>query len=313
MERLKLFINGKWIDSKAQKFMDIYNPSIGSVIAQTPCCTKDEVNEAITVAKNAFKSWSETPVIKRVQVLYKLRQLLEENLDELTRMVATENGKSLDDARGDVLKAKEATEVACGMPNLLMGESLMNASSGYDTTLVREPVGVFAGIVPFNFPAMIPMGWMAPLCIAAGNTIVIKAASMTPMTCMRIASLYQQAGLPDGVINIITCSRNEADLLMEHPDVAGISFVGSTSVGLHIYEKAAKNGKRVQALCEVKNHALVLEDAQIERTARGIINSAFGCAGARCMALPVVVAQESIADKLASTLVKLSSWDGMCD
>src|SRR5699024_8956208 len=157
---------------------------------------------------------------------------------------------------------------------------------------------------PFNFPAMIPMGWMAPLCLAAGNTMVIKAASMTPMTCMAIAKLYQEAGVPDGVINIVTCSRHEADLFLTHPDVNGVSFVGSTAVGLHVYSKAAAHGKRVQALCEAKNHALVLEDAPINRTAAGIINAAFGCAGERCMALPVIVVQESIADKLVEAIVE---------
>jgi malonate-semialdehyde dehydrogenase (acetylating)/methylmalonate-semialdehyde dehydrogenase len=186
----------------------------------------------------------------------------------------------------------------------MMGESLMDASSGFDTVLYREPLGVFAGIVPFNFPAMIPMGWMTPLCIACGNTIVIKAASFTPQSCLRIAELYKEAGLPDGVINIVTCSRNEAELFLSHPDIKGVSFVGSTSVGLHIYETAAKNGKRVQALCEAKNHALVLEDAPIERTAAGIINSAFGCAGERCMALPAVAVQESIADKLVAAIAE---------
>ena len=165
-------------------------------------------------------------------------------------------------------------------------------------------VGVFAGIVPFNFPGMIPMGWMTPLCIAAGNTIVLKLASMTPMTAMRLAELLQEAGLPDGVVNLVTCSRNEAELLLTHPDIKGVTFVGSTSVGLHIYSTAAAHGKRVQALCEAKNHALVLDDAALERSARGIINSAFGCAGERCMALPVVVAQEGIADKLVSLLVQ---------
>ena len=155
----------------------------------------------------------------------------------------------------------------------MLGESLMDTSTGYDTVLYREPVGVFAGIAPFNFPGMIPMGWMAPLCIACGNTMVIKAASMTPMTSMRCAELWQEAGLPDGVLNLVTCSRNEAELFLTHPDVRGVSFVGSTSVGLHIYSTAAAHGKRVQALCEAKNHGLVLEDAPLERTARGIINS----------------------------------------
>ncbi len=307
MKQLKLFIDGKWIDSESTKTMDVYDPSVGSVIAKTPCCTASEVEKAVASAKAAFPGWSATPVLKRVQILYKVRQLIEENLEELTLLVARENGKSYDDAMGDVLKAKEGTEIACGAPSLMMGESLMNASPGYDTVLYRQSVGVFAGIIPFNFPAMIPMGWMTPMCIACGNTVVIKAASMTPMTCMRIAELYQQAGLPDGVLNIITCSRKEADLLLEHLDVCGVSFVGSTKIGLHIYERAASHGKRVQALCEAKNHALVLEDAPIERTARGIINSAFGCAGERCMALPVVVAHETIADDLAAKLVELSS------
>lgn len=304
MKTLQYFAGGKWITSQTEKYMDVYNPSTGEVIAKAPCCTQDEVEAAIHAAKKAFPQWSSTPVLKRVQVLYRLRELLVEHLDELTELCATENGKAWGDAQGDVLKAKEGTEQAINAPNLMMGETLMDASSGVDTSLYREPLGVFAGIVPFNFPAMIPMGWMAPMCIATGNTIVIKAASPTPMTCMRIAELYQEAGLPDGVLNIVTCSRKEAELFLSHPDIKGISFVGSTSVGLHIYTEAAANGKRVQALCEAKNHALVLEDSPIERTAAGIINAAFGCAGERCMALPTVVVQESIADKLVESIVK---------
>jgi malonate-semialdehyde dehydrogenase (acetylating)/methylmalonate-semialdehyde dehydrogenase len=303
-KKLKLFINGRFVESKTDKYNDVYNPSAGEVIAKVPCCTKEEVEQAITAAKVAFPSWSGTPVIKRVQVLYKLRDLLIEHMDELTRLVAFENGKAWEEAAGDVLKAKEGTEQAIAAPSLLMGEGLMDASTGFDTVLYREPLGVFAGIVPFNFPAMIPMGWMTPMCIACGNTIVIKAASFTPQSCLRIAELYKEAGLPDGVVNIVTCSRNEAEIFLSYPDIKGISFVGSTSVGLHIYETAAKNGKRVQALCEAKNHALVLEDAPIERTAAGIINSAFGCAGERCMALPVVAVQESIADKLVAAITE---------
>jgi malonate-semialdehyde dehydrogenase (acetylating)/methylmalonate-semialdehyde dehydrogenase len=301
---LKPFINGRFVESKTQKYTDAYNPSIGEVIAKVPCCTKEEVEQAVAAAKAAFPAWSGTPVVKRVQILYKLRDLLIEHIDELTYLVAFENGKAWEEAAGDVLKAKEGTEQAIAAPSLLMGESLMDASTGFDTVLYREPLGVFAGIVPFNFPAMIPMGWMTPMCIACGNTIVIKAASFTPQSCLRIAELYKEAGLPDGVINIVTCSRNEAELFLSHPEIKGVSFVGSTSVGLHIYETAAKNGKRVQALCEAKNHALVLEDAPIERTAAGIINSAFGCAGERCMALPAVVVQEGIADKLVVALVE---------
>ncbi len=304
IKKLKLFINGQWIESKTEKYMKVYNPSTGEVLAETPCATKDEVAQAIAAAKAAFPAWSSTPVMKRVEVLYKLRSLLMENMESLTEMLATENGKAWNDAMGDVLKAKEGTEAACSAPALMLGEALMDASSDVDTTLYREPIGVFAGIVPFNFPAMIPMGWMAPMCIATGNTIVLKLASMTPMTAMRIAELYKEAGLPDGVLNIVTCSRNEAELLLTEKDVKGVSFVGSTEIGLHIYSTAAKHGKRVQALCEAKNHALVLDDAPISRTAAGIINAAFGCAGERCMALPVVVACESIADELVASIVE---------
>ena len=304
--KLRPYINGEYVESKTEKYLDAYDPSTGEVVAKVPCCTKEEVEMAIAAAKAAFPGWSATPVIKRVQILYKVRDLIIEHMDELTELVARENGKSWADAKGDVLKAKEGTEQAISAPSLMMGESLMDASAGYDTVLYREPLGVFAGIVPFNFPAMIPMGWMTPMYIACGNTIVLKAASFTPRTALRIAELYKEAGLPDGVINIVTCSRNEAEMFMSHPDIKGITFVGSTSVGLHIYAQAAANGKRVQALCEAKNHALVLNDAAIDRTAAGIINSAFGCAGERCMALPVVVAQEEIADELVAKIAALA-------
>jgi len=306
VKKLKFFADGKWQESKTNKYMDIYDPSTGEVLAQTPCCTEDEVNFAIQSAAKAFPSWSNTPAVKRAQVLYKFRELLEKHLDELTEILCREHGKVWNEGKGDVLKAKEATEFACGIPSLLMGESQMNISSGFDSVLYKEPLGVCAGIAPFNFPAMIPMGWMMPLCIAAGNTLVLKAASMTPMTSLRCVELLKEAGLPDGVVNIVTCSRNEAELFLKHPDVKGVTFVGSTSVGKHIYTTAATHGKRVQALCEAKNHALVLEDAPLERTARGIINAAFGCAGERCMALPVIVVQESIAEQLVELLVKFT-------
>lgn len=306
IKTLKYFAGGQWLESKSDAHMDNFDPSTGKVVAQAPCLTADEVSDVVDQAAKAYESWSQTPVMKRAQVMFKVKALIEEHLDELTHLVCTENGKVWDEAQGDVLKAKEAVELACGAPSLMMGESLMDTASGYDTVLYREPVGVFAGIAPFNFPAMIPMGWMAPLCIALGNTIVIKASSTTPRTALRIAELYQEAGLPEGVLNIITCSRHEAEILLKHPKVRGITFVGSTQVGKHIYSQAAAHGKRVQALCEAKNHALVLEDAPIERTARGIINAYLGCAGERCMALPVVVAQESIADELVEALTEFS-------
>jgi len=205
---------------------------------------------------------------------------------------------------GDVLKVNEVVEFACGVPHLMKGESLMNASSGYDTVLYRHPIGVFAGIAPWNFPAMIPHGWMAPLCIATGNTMVLKAASFVPQSSMRLMELWQEAGLPDGVLNVITTGREQAEILLKHPAVKGITFVGSTKVGKHIYATAAAHGKRVQALTEAKNHALVLRDAKLERTARGIINAYCGCAGARCMACPVIVVENCIADELIGYLKK---------
>lgn len=307
VKTLPLFIDGKQVVSKTQKFSDAYDPSTGEVIAKVPCCVAEEVHAAVAAAKKAFPAWSATPVQKRTQILYKVRDLLIEHMDELTHLVALENGKAWAEAQGDVLKAKEGTEQAISAPSLIMGESLMDASTGYDTVLYREPIGVCAGIVPFNFPAMIPMGWMTPICVACGNTIVLKAATFTPQSALRIAELYKEAGLPDGVINVITCSRAEAEILLTHQDIKAITFVGSTSVGKHIYSTAAATGKRVQALCEAKNHALVLDDAPIERTAAGIINAAYGCAGERCMALPVVVVQERIADALVEKLKEVSS------
>jgi malonate-semialdehyde dehydrogenase (acetylating)/methylmalonate-semialdehyde dehydrogenase len=241
-------------------------------------------------------------VSKRVQVLFKMKRLVDENLNELTHLLAMEQGKKWDEAMGDILKVNEVVEFACGAPHLMKGESLMNCSTGYDTVLYHHPIGVFAGIAPWNFPAMIPHGWMTPICIATGNCIVLKAASYVPQSSMRMMELWKEAGLPDGVINLVTTSRNEAEILLEHPDVKGISFVGSTKVGLHIYKTASANGKRVQALCEAKNHALVLKDCKIKRAAMGIMNAFCGCAGARCMSLPTIVVENSIADELVGYL-----------
>ena len=306
-EKLKYFCNGQYVESKTDVYYDLHNPSTGEVTGYAPCCTADEVNEAIAAAKAAYPAWSATPAIKRSQVLFRVRELIMEHMEELTRRVAEENGKVGAEAEGDVLKAKEGTALAIQVPSLMMGESLMDASKGFDTVLYRESMGVFAGIVPVNFPAMIPFGWMVPVCVATGNTMVLKAASLTPRTALRIAELYKEAGLPDGVVNVVTCSRKEIDVILEHPDVKGITFVGSTPVGKLIYQKAAANGKRVQALCQAKNHALVMSDAPIERTVAGIINSAYGCAGQRCMALSCCVVEEAIADEFVAELKKQAS------
>ena len=304
MEKLKYFVNGEFKDSKTDIWYDLHNPSTGEITGQAPCCTNDEVLEAIEAAKAAYPAWRATPARKRSQILFKIRELLLKYNDELTMIVCEENGKAWDEAVGDVGKAIEGTELAIQAPSLMMGESIMDASSGFDTVKYREPMGVFAGIVPVNFPAMIPFGWMAPVCVACGNTMVLKAASLTPRTAMRIAEIYKEAGIPDGVINIVTCSRNEVNTILDHPDVQGITFVGSTPVGLKVYERAAASGKRVQALCQAKNHALIMEDCALERTVAGVINSAYGCAGQRCMALSVCVVQESIADKFVAELKK---------
>jgi malonate-semialdehyde dehydrogenase (acetylating) / methylmalonate-semialdehyde dehydrogenase len=306
-KRLRYCVNNEWRESKTAKpYMPVTDSSTGAVIAEAPCCTVDEVNSAVTAAKAAFPGWSTTPVQNRTAVMFRFRMLLDAHLEELARSVSTELGKNVEEARGDIIKAMEVVEMACGAPILMQGDSLMNVSTGHDTVMYRESVGVFAGIVPFNFPAMIPFGWMIPLCITLGNTFILKSSSLTPMTSMRVLELLIEAGLPKGVVNLVTCSRVEAELLLKHPDIRGISYVGSTDVGLHIYSTAAAHGKRVQALCEAKNHGLVLRDAALERAALGIINSTFGCAGMRCMALPALCVEEACADEFLFHLVKFA-------
>ena len=306
VKKLRYYASG-WKESSTAKFMDCYDPSTGEVIARAPQCTPAEVEEAIAAAVAAFPAWADTPPSQRVQVLFRMKALLDKNLDELTTLLATEHGKVLDEAMGDVVKVTEMVEFACGIPHLMKGPALMNATAGYDSMQYMEPLGVFAGIVPWNFPAMLPMGWIAPFSVATGNTLVLKLASFVPQSAIRIMELWVEAGLPKGVINLLTCSRNEAEILLRHPDIKGVSFIGSMAVARHIYATAAANGKRVQALSEAKNHALVLRDAALERTARGILNSSCGCAGERCMALPVVVVEDAIADKLVELLAKFMS------
>jgi malonate-semialdehyde dehydrogenase (acetylating) / methylmalonate-semialdehyde dehydrogenase len=305
--KLKYHAGGQWVESNSGKYMPCYNPSTGAVIAYAPQCTPDEVEKTIQAAVRAFPEWSNTPVSRRVQVLFRLKALLDAHLEELTYLLAKEMGKKWDEAMGDVLKVTEVVEYACGAPHMMKGDSLMNVSAGYDTVRYNHPIGVLAGIAPWNFPAMIPQGWMAPICIATGNCMVLKAASFVPQSAMRITELWEEAGLPPGVLNVITAGRNEAEIFLRHPDIKGVSFVGSTSVGLHIYATAAAHGKRVQALTEAKNHALVLRDCKLERTAQGIINAFCGCAGERCMALPVVVVENAIADDLVALLKRYGS------
>lgn len=305
VERKKYCVYGEWRESKTDTYLPVTDSSTGEVIAEVPRCTKEEVDEAITSAQEAFESWSKLSLSRRTQMMFKWRGVLVNHLEELTLLCAKELGKNLNEAEGDILKAIEPTEFACSLPLAIQGSTAMQVTSGFDCSTYRMPLGVVAGIVPFNFPAMIPWGWMIPLAIAAGNTVVLKAASPTPLTSMRILELfYEEAGFPKGVVNLVTCSHHEADVLLTDPRIKAVTFVGTTRVGKEIYSKAAANGKRVQAQCEAKNHALVLEDADLESSVNAIINSSFGCAGMRCMALPVICVQESIADNFVTLLKK---------
>ncbi|MHB1004824.1 MAG: CoA-acylating methylmalonate-semialdehyde dehydrogenase [Chloroflexota bacterium] len=306
VQRLKYCAGGEWRDSQTTRYMPVTDSSTGKVIAEAPACTAAEVAEAIDAAAAAFPNWSAKPIAVRAQVMYRWKPILEAHMEELATLTAMELGKNLDEARGEIVKIVEAIEVAVAAPMLMQGDSLMNVSTDHDTVSYREPLGVFAGIVPFNFPAMIPFGWVAPLCITTGNTLVLKLASAVPLTGIRLLQLLQEAGLPPGVVNVITAGRHEAELLLKHPAVKGVSFVGSTSIGKHIFSVASENGKRVQAQTEAKNHGIVLKDASLERAARGIINSSFGCAGMRCMALPVVCVENRVADEFIAYLVKFA-------
>jgi malonate-semialdehyde dehydrogenase (acetylating)/methylmalonate-semialdehyde dehydrogenase len=306
IERLKYCAGGEWKESKTGKYMPVTDSSTGKVFAEAPACTADEVTEAIEAAAAAFPNWSAKPIAVRTQVMYHWKPLLEAHMEELAFLTSRELGKNLDEARGEVVKIVEAIEVAVAAPMLMQGDSLMNVSTDHDTVSFREPLGVFAGIVPFNFPAMIPFGWLVPLAITTGNTIVLKLASQVPTTGIRLMELLQEAGLPPGVVNVVTCNRNEAEILLRHPAVKGVSFVGSTFIGKHIFSVASEHGKRVQAQTEAKNHALVLKDASLERAARGIINSTFGCAGMRCMALPVIAVDNAVADEFLHYLVRFA-------
>ena len=273
VEKKKYCVYGEWRESKTTKWMDVTDSSTGEVIAQVPNCTQEEVLEAIDSAAAAFPSWSMESLSKRTQMLFKWRNILVAHEEELTYLCAKELGKTLNEARGDVLKAIEPTELACAAPFLTQGNASLQVTNGFDTASYRVPLGVVAGIVPFNFPAMIPWGWMVPLAIATGNTVVLKAASQTPLTAMRIMELfYEEGNFPKGVVNLVTCSRNESEVLLTDPRVKAVTFVGTTEVGKHIYSLAAANGKRVQAQCEAKNHALVLEDCDLESTVNAISN-----------------------------------------
>ena len=275
----------------------VYNPATGEASAEVPFATITDVDRAVAAAVAAFDGWSRTGLNKRATILFAFREHVRQNAEELARLIVREHGKVLADARGEVQRGLEVVEFACGIPQLLKGEFSENVSSGVDSYSLRQPLGAVAGITPFNFPVMVPM-WMFPIAIAAGNTFVLKPSERDPSPALRLAELWQEAGLPKGVFNVVHGDRVAVDRLLEHPDVAAVSFVGSTPVAKHIYETGTRHGKRVQALGGAKNHMVVLPDADLELAADSAVNAAFGSAGQRCMAISVLVAVGDAADRL---------------
>lgn len=302
-QKLKNFVGGKWIYSNTEKYQDVPNPATEKMLAQVPISTLEDLNDAVDSAKEAFKTWSKTPVPKRARILFKYQQLLVENHEELAKLVTLENGKAYKEAYGEVLRGIECVEFATGAPSLMMGDSLSTIASDIDSEMFRYPVGVVGGITPFNFPMMVPC-WMFPLAIACGNTFVMKPSERTPILANRLAELLTEAGLPNGVFNIVHGAHDVVNGLLEHVDVKAISFVGSQPVAKYVYETAASHGKRVQALSGAKNHTIVMPDAELDKTVEQIISAAYGSAGERCMACSVVVAVGDIGDRLVEKLTK---------
>ncbi|HTQ56261.1 MAG TPA: CoA-acylating methylmalonate-semialdehyde dehydrogenase [Bryobacteraceae bacterium] len=304
LHTVKFYTNGQWEETPGRPLHPVTNPATGQAIAQVPYATADDVDRAARAAHAAFLKWREVPVVERVQVFYRYKDLLEKHAAEIARILSTENGKTREDAAGSVRRAIQMVEVACGMPSLMMGHSLENVSKGIDCQTIRQPLGVCAGITPFNFPAMVPM-WMFPFAIACGNAFILKPSEKVPLTPTRTAELLHDAGLPAGVYNLLHGARETVDALLAHPLVRAISFVGSSPVAQYVYQTAAAHGKRVQALGGAKNHLVVMPDADIPRSVDAIMGSAFGAAGERCLAGSVLVAVGESQPLLAALLDKV--------
>lgn len=302
-QKVKNFIGGKWVESKTDRTEPVYNPATGEIIAQVPISTKEELDEAVKVAAETFKTWKEEPVPKRARILFKYQQLLVEHWEELAKLITVENGKNYTEAHGEVLRGIECVEFAAGAPTLMMGEQLPSISQGLDSGVYRYPIGVIGGITPFNFPMMVPT-WMFPMALVTGNTFVLKPSERTPLLANRLAELVVEAGLPEGVLNIVHGAHDVVNGLLDHEDVAAISFVGSQPVAEYVYKRGTANLKRVQALAGAKNHSIVLKDANLDHSSTQILNAAFGSAGERCMACSVVAVEESIADEFIDQLVQ---------
>ncbi|WP_435241757.1 CoA-acylating methylmalonate-semialdehyde dehydrogenase [Streptomyces cucumeris] len=313
MKTVNHWIGGKAVEGATGRFGPVYNPATGAQDTQVALASVDEVDAAVATAKDAFRSWGTTSLAKRTAILFKLRELVVAHRDELAELITAQHGKVHSDALGEVARGLEIVELACSIAEKLKGELSTQVSSGVDVSSIRQPLGVVAGITPFNFPAMVPM-WMFPVAIACGNTFVLKPSEKDPSAALRLAELAAEAGLPDGVLNVVHGDKVAVDRLLEHPDVAAVSFVGSTPIAQYIQSKAVEHGKRVQALGGAKNHMLVLPDADLDFAADNAINAAYGSAGERCMAVSVVVAVGDTGDelvkKIADRAVKLRIGPG---
>ena len=285
---VKLLINGEFVESQTDQWRDVINPATQEVLARVPFATQDEINAAVASAKDAFKTWRKTPIGARARIFLKYQQLIRENIKELAAILTAEQGKTLADAEGDVFRGLEVVEHASAVGNLQLGEMANNVAGGADTYTLLQPLGVCAGITPFNFPAMIPL-WMFPMAIATGNTFVLKPSEQDPMVTMRLVELALEAGIPPGVLNVIHGGVDAVNAVCDHPDIKAVSFVGSTHVGTQVYNRASQNGKRVQCMMGAKNHAIVMPDANKEQTLNNLVGAAFGAAGQRCMAVPVII------------------------
>lgn len=284
----KLFLDGKFVESKATKWIDVHNPATNEVVTRVPESTGEEMRAAVISSQKAFKTWSRTTVMKRQECMFKLQSLIKENMDKLAASITLEQGKTLEDARGDVLRGLQVVEHCCSITSLILGDSLMNISADMDTISYRYPLGVTAGVTPFNFPAMIPL-WMFPVSLVCGNTMVVKPSERDPGATMMLMALCNEAGIPPGVVNVIHGAKDAVNFICDDPDIKSISFVGSDQAGKHIYERGSKNGKRVQSNMGAKNHGVVMPDANKEAVLNALTGATFGAAGQRCMALSTVL------------------------
>jgi malonate-semialdehyde dehydrogenase (acetylating) / methylmalonate-semialdehyde dehydrogenase len=301
MANLTHWINGKHVEGTSGRFGDVYNPATGEVASQVPLASTAELNAAVEAAKTAFPDWAATPPLTRARIMFKYKTLIEDNADRLAAVITAEHGKVLSDAGGSLTRGLEVVEFACGIPQLLKGEYTEQVGRGIDAWTTRQPLGVCAGVTPFNFPAMVPM-WMYPMAISCGNTFILKPSEKDPSCALLLAELATEAGLPDGVLNVVNGDKEAVDALLDHSDVPAISFVGSTPIAQYIYSTGAAKGKRVQALGGAKNHMVVMPDADMEQAADALMGAAYGSAGERCMAISVAVAVGDAGEKLMDLL-----------